>query len=111
MDYSKVATASMSSTPQPDSSAFADDEPLDEVLVPSKIFLIGRSPLLGDRWKDQFSDCPKVEVILGVDVSDKCRKSRRRLLIHQKYVRYLDSLNFRRSNHLQLIPGKRSNGT
>jgi len=34
-------------------------------MIPSKIFLIDRSQVLVDRWKEQFSDCPEVEAIAG----------------------------------------------
>ncbi len=37
----------------------------DEPLLPSKLILIDRSPPLVDRWWEQFSDCPEVEVIAG----------------------------------------------
>jgi len=39
--------------------------PDDEVLLPSKLVLIDRSQPLVDRWKEQFSDCPEVEVLVG----------------------------------------------
>jgi O-acetyl-ADP-ribose deacetylase (regulator of RNase III) len=38
---------------------------LEEAMLPSKIFLIDRSQVLADRWKEQFSDCPAVEAIAG----------------------------------------------
>src|SRR5262249_29856597 len=34
-------------------------------MLPSKIYLIDRLPLLVDHWKEQFSDCPTVEAIVG----------------------------------------------
>lgn len=34
-------------------------------MLPSKILLIDRSRDLVDRWKEQFADCPAVEVIVG----------------------------------------------
>jgi O-acetyl-ADP-ribose deacetylase (regulator of RNase III) len=40
------------------------DGPQEE-LLPSKIILVDRLQLLVDRWKEQFSDCPAVEVVAG----------------------------------------------
>jgi len=34
-------------------------------MLPSRLFLIDRSQVLVDRWKEQFSDCPEVEGIVG----------------------------------------------
>jgi O-acetyl-ADP-ribose deacetylase (regulator of RNase III) len=34
-------------------------------MLPSKIYLIDRSPTLVDRWKEQFADCPGVESVAG----------------------------------------------
>jgi O-acetyl-ADP-ribose deacetylase (regulator of RNase III) len=41
------------------------DAPSEEALLPSRIYLIDRSQLLVDRWKEQFSDCPAVEAVAG----------------------------------------------
>ena len=41
-----------------------EDPPVVD-LLPSKIVLIDRLPALVDRWKDQFADCPAVEVLAG----------------------------------------------
>ena len=40
-------------------------EPDEEDLLPSKIYLIDRSSILVDHWREQFSDCPRVEAIAG----------------------------------------------
>jgi O-acetyl-ADP-ribose deacetylase (regulator of RNase III) len=37
----------------------------EEAFLPAKIYLIDRSQLLVDRWKEQFSDCPAVEALAG----------------------------------------------
>lgn len=37
----------------------------DESWLPSKIFLIDRSPTLVSCWREQFSDCPAFQVIAG----------------------------------------------
>jgi O-acetyl-ADP-ribose deacetylase (regulator of RNase III) len=46
-----------------------DESPIDglddEDWLPAKIYLIDRSSLLVDQWKDQFADCPVVEAIAG----------------------------------------------
>lgn len=42
----------------------------EEALLPAKIYLIDRSPLLVQGWKEQFADCPSVEAIAG-DYFDK----------------------------------------
>lgn len=42
-----------------------DDDPLEEILLPSKVILIDRSQELVDRWKEQFVDCPAVESVAG----------------------------------------------
>src|SRR6476469_5307133 len=55
----------MSDNTQRQNLAAADDDSLDEVLLPAKIILIDRSQLLVDRWKEQFADCPAVEAIAG----------------------------------------------
>jgi O-acetyl-ADP-ribose deacetylase (regulator of RNase III) len=36
-----------------------------EELLPSRIILVDRLQLLVDRWKEQFSNCPAVEVLAG----------------------------------------------
>lgn len=36
-----------------------------EPMIPSRIVLIDRLPVLVDRWRDQFDDCPAVEVLAG----------------------------------------------
>jgi O-acetyl-ADP-ribose deacetylase (regulator of RNase III) len=48
-----------------DSFASAEDGPADEGWLPSRIYLIDRWSLLVERWKEQFSDCPAVQVIAG----------------------------------------------
>lgn len=36
-----------------------------KVMLPSRIYLIDRLPLLVDHWKEQFADCPAVEAGAG----------------------------------------------
>jgi O-acetyl-ADP-ribose deacetylase (regulator of RNase III) len=43
----------------------AVNRPREEVLLPSKIFLIDRLTPLVVEWKEQFSDCPAVEAAAG----------------------------------------------
>src|SRR5207248_10993213 len=55
----------MTDDTQHNDPASADDDPLEEVMIPSRIFLIDRSQPLVDRWREQFADCPGVEAIAG----------------------------------------------
>jgi O-acetyl-ADP-ribose deacetylase (regulator of RNase III) len=41
------------------------DDPHEEDLLPSRIFLVDRSLPLVNHWKEQFSDCPLVEAMAG----------------------------------------------
>lgn len=46
-------------------SSDEDHDLSDEEMLPSKIYLIDRSPVLVEHWREQFSDCPVVEPIAG----------------------------------------------